>query len=392
MTFGPSFTFARLRGIDIRVHWSWLIILWLITWAVQGVFAEFVESWSSGQRTVAALVAATLFFVSILLHELSHALVAQAYGLRVPSITLFVFGGVAALADESRNAREELVVAVAGPLMSFLLSGVFGAAWLVLRGQDIAVVAGYLSLINLALAIFNLLPGFPLDGGRVFRAIVWQLTGSRLRATQVAARVGSGVAYLLIAGGAALLAFGNFGGLWYVLIGLFLRAAASGSAQTLLVDMAMSDVVVRSVMRPPPEAVPAGTTLQELVDARVLTTGERCYLIGGLDGVVIGLITTSDITDIPRERWSAVTVEDSMVPRERVHVIAPEAPVLEALSQMSAHDVHQLPVIEEERLVGLVTRGDVMRQIELRTRFIEQEESSTPPGPPTAPGSPTATP
>lgn len=371
MTLGPSFTVARVRGIEIRIHWSWLIILWLITWAVQGVFAEFVESWSGAQRTVAALVAATFFFVSILLHELSHALVAQSYGLRVPSITLFVFGGLAVIGEESRNAREELVIAVAGPLMSFVLSGVFGVAWLLLRGQDIAVVAGYLSLINLALGVFNLLPGFPLDGGRVFRAIVWKVTGSRLRATQIAARAGSGVAYLLIAGGVALLAFGNLGGLWYVLIGLFLRAAASGSAQTLLVDMAMSEVVVRSVMRPPPDAVPAGTTLQELVDARVLMTGERCYLIGGPDGAVIGLITTSDITKIPRERWLEVTAADSMVPRERVHVVAPEAPVLEALGQMREHDVHQLPVIEDDRLVGLVTRGDVMRQIELRTRFVE---------------------
>ena len=384
MSFGPSFTVVRIRGIAIRIHWSWLIIFWLITWAVQGVFAEFVESWSDQQRTVAALVASSLFFVSILLHELSHALVAQGYGLRVPSITLFVFGGVAALADESGNAREEFVVAVAGPLMSFLLSGLFGVAWLVLRGQDIAVIAGYLSLINLALAIFNLLPGFPLDGGRVFRAIVWQVTGSRLRATQIAARVGSVVAYLLIAAGVVQLAFGSFGGLWYVLIGLFLRAAASGSTETLLVDMAMSEVVVRSVMRPPPDAVPAGTTLQQLVDGRVLTTGERCYLIGGPDGAVIGLITTGDITDIARERWPEVTVEESMVPRERVHVIAPEAPVLEALSQMREHDVHQLPVIEDERLVGLVTRGDVMRQIELRTRFVEQEEAPTAAPPPTA--------
>jgi Zn-dependent protease len=372
MGLGPSFTIARIRGIDIRIHWSWVFIFWLITWAVQGVFAEFVDSWSDGERVAAALGASLLFFVSILLHELSHALVAQSYGLRVPSITLFVLGGVAALADEAKNARQELLVALAGPAMSFALAGVYGLAWLALRGQDISVIAGYLSLINFALGLFNLLPGFPLDGGRVFRAIVWARTGSQVRATQIAARAGAVIAYLLIAFGVVQLAFGNFGGLWYVLIGLFLRAAASGSEQTLLTDMALGHVVVREVMRPPPDPVPASTTLQGLVDSRVLITGERCYLVGSPDGTVIGLITTSDITHSPRATWPEVLVEQVMVPRERVQVIGPEEPVLEALARMREHDIHQLPVIDDDRLVGLVTRGDVMRQIELRRRFVAE--------------------
>ena len=374
MPFGPSLSIVRIRGIDIRVHWSWVIIFWLITWAVQGVFTEFVDHWSDGQRIAAGFVASGLFFVSILLHELSHALVAQRYGIRVPSITLFVFGGVAALADESKSAREEFVVAIAGPAMSFVLSGLFAVAWLLLRGEDVSVVPGYLSLINLALGVFNLLPGFPLDGGRVFRAVVWGATDSRLRATRIASRVGAWIAYLMIAFGVVQLAFGNFGGAWYVLIGLFLRSAASGSEQTLLVEMAMGEVVVREVMRPPPAPVSRASTLQDLVDTRVLTSGERAYLVEGADGAVVGIITTSDVTKVPRERWPEEYVAASMVPQERVHVVEPTQPVLEALTMMREHDVHQLPVIEDGRLIGLITRGDVMRQIELRTRFAEQSE------------------
>ena len=298
MSFGASLSIGRIRGIDIRIHWSWLIIFWLITFGVAGIFGEINEEWSDTERYVAALVASALFFASIIAHELSHAFVAQSYGLRVPSITLFILGGVAALADEAETAQQEFRVAVAGPLMSFALGGVFGLIWLVLRSEDVSVVPGYLAVINLALGVFNLLPGFPLDGGRVFRAIVWGRTKSRVRATRIAARVGTVIAYLMIAAGVVFLARGEFGGLWYIFIGLFLRSAASGSEQAVLIEQALADVSVREVLRPPPEPVPAGTTLQELVDTRVLTSGDRCYLIAR-DGTVIGLITTSDLTDVP---------------------------------------------------------------------------------------------
>lgn len=369
MNFGASLSIARIRGIDIRIHWSWLIIFWLITFGVAGIFGEIVEEWSDTERYMAAVVASSLFFVSILAHELSHAFVAQSYGLRVPSITLFILGGVASLADEAEDARQEFRVAIVGPLMSFALAGGFGLIWLVLRSESISAVPGYLALINLALGVFNLLPGFPLDGGRVFRSIIWGRTGSRVRATRIAARVGSGIAYLMIAGGVVLLAMGEFGGLWYILIGLFLRGAASGSEQAVLIEQALADVHVREVMQPPPEPVPAGTTLQELVDTRVLATGDRCYLVGR-EGAVIGLITTSDLTDVSRERWTTARIEDAMIPESEIIVIEPDAPVLEGLQRMQEHDIHQLPVIEEGRLLGLLTRGDVMRQIELRRRFI----------------------
>ena len=373
MNLGASLRIARIRGIDIRIHWSWLIIFWLITWGVAGIFAEIHEDWSEGPRWAAALLASTLFFASILAHELSHAFVAQSYGLRVPSITLFIFGGVASLADDAETARQEFRVALAGPLMSFLLGGVFGLVWLVIRSETISAVPGYLALINVALAVFNLLPGFPLDGGRVFRAIVWALTGSRIRATRVAARVGTVIAYLLIAFGIGFLAFGELGGLWYVILGLFLRSAASGSEQAVLIEQTLAAVTVREVMRPPPDPIPAAMTLQEFVDTRILVSGERCYMVGD-DGAVIGLITTSDLTRVPRNRWTAVTVQEAMVPEERIVVIAPAVPVLEGLRLMQEHDIHQLPVIEDGRLGGLLTRGDVMRQIELRRRFVELDE------------------
>ena len=375
MNLGASLRIARIRGIDIRIHWSWVIIFWLITWGVAGIFAEIHEDWSDGPRWAAAFLASGLFFASILTHELSHAFVAQSYGLRVPSITLFILGGVASLADDAETARQEFRVALAGPLMSFLLGGVFGLVWLVIRSETISAVPGYLALINVALAVFNLLPGFPLDGGRVFRSIVWARTGSRIRATRVAARVGTVIAYLLIALGVVFLARGQLGGLWYVIIGLFLRSAASGSERAVLIEETLASVTVREVMRPPPDPIPARMTLQEFVDTRILVTGERCYMVGD-DGAVIGLITTSDLTRVPRNRWTAVTVQEAMVPEERIVVIAPDVPVLEGLRLMQEHDIHQLPVIEDGRLGGLLTRGDVMRQIELRRRFVEMDDEA----------------
>jgi len=244
MNLGSGFGIGRVRGIEIRIHWSWFIILILLTWSfADGIYHDLYEEWSDGQRWTAAIITSAFFFLSVLLHELSHAFVAQRYGMTVPSITLFVFGGVSSIAGEMRTAREEFAVAIAGPLMSWVLAAFFAALWLVTTGTLAGGVFGYLAWINGALGLFNLLPGFPLDGGRVLRAIVWGRSKSIVRATRVAATVGSLIAYLMI--GIGLLSvfyLGLLGGIWYVLIGLFLKSAAEGSYQAMLADRALRNI------------------------------------------------------------------------------------------------------------------------------------------------------
>lgn len=368
MDLTSGFRVGRIRGIAIRVHWSWLLIFALLAWSLaEGLFGTMFEDWSDAQRWAAGVATALLFFASVLMHELSHAFVAQGYGMAVPSITLFVFGGVSNLAAEMPTAGQEFRVAVAGPLTSGALALVFGALWYVSRGQDVSGIFGYLGWINAVLGAFNLLPGFPLDGGRVLRSIVWARSKDLLQATRVASRAGTYIAYAMIAVGLAnVFIFGLFGGLWYVLIGLFLKTAAEGSYAAMLVESALADVDASTVMRPGPEPVLASTSLQALVDDRVLRTAERAFLVEQ-GSAVVGLITTSDITKVPREEWGGTPVRAAMVPAERVVTVEPRTRVIEALKLMQQHDVHQLPVLDHGRVVGLLTRGDVLRQIEVRS-------------------------
>lgn len=375
MNLASGVSIGRVRGIEIRIHWSWLIIASLLTWALaDGLFGDLFEEWNAQQRWLAAFATALLFFGSVLMHELSHAIVAQWHGVRVPSITLFVFGGVSAMGDEMRSAGEEFRIAVAGPLMSWALAVGFGGVWLLLGDRELGAMFGYLALINFALGAFNLLPGFPLDGGRVFRSAVWARTGDLVRATRIASQVGGALAWVMIIGGLLnVLWFGLVGGIWYVLIGLFLRTAARGSYESVVTDRALKDMRVGGAMRSPPEPVPAGMAIAGLVEGRVLRTSERAFLVGEGERVV-GILTISDIQRIPREQWATTAVERAMVPAERVHTLGPETPLLEALRLMQEHDVHQLPVLRDGELVGLLTRGDVMRRIEFTVRYTEPSD------------------
>ena len=370
MDLTTGFTIGRIRGIAIRVHWSWLLIFGLLSWSLsQGLFGSMFEGWPDAKRWAAGVGTTLLFFFSVLLHELSHSFVAQSYGMRVPSITLFVFGGVSSLGAEMRTAGQEFRVAIAGPLMSWLLAALLGAAWYLTRHEGVGVIFGYLALVNGLLGTFNLLPGFPLDGGRVFRSIIWARTHDLMRATRIASRVGVVIAYAMIAFGLVnIFFFGLFGGLWYVLIGLFLKSASEGSYASMLVESALKDVGVATVMQSAPPPVHALVTLQRLVDERVLSTGERVFVVER-DGQIVGLITTTDVTKQPRSAWRDTAVEAAMVPADRIVTVGPQTGVIEAMRLMREHDVHQLPVIEDGHMVGMVTRGDVMRQIELRSVF-----------------------
>jgi Zn-dependent protease len=368
MDLRNAFTIGRIRGVAIQVHWSWLLVFVLIAWSLAGVvYADEKPEWSDNQLWTAGLISSLLFFVSVLLHELSHTFVALHYGMSVPAITLFVFGGVSQMAGEMRSPRQEFFIAVVGPLASWGLAIAFGALWVAFRSEGVSVVFGYLAAVNFLLGAFNLLPGFPLDGGRVFRSIVWARVHDLTRATRIASLVGIAIAWLLIGLGAvSVLAFGGLGGLWYVLIGLFLKNASESAYAQVLLERALKGVTAGDVMRPPPAAVPETWSLQELAEERVLGQAERVFFTESL-GRISGLITVTDLTRVPRERWGETTVRAAMVPSEQVHTVEPGVSVLEAMRLMQEHDVNQLPVLDEGRLVGLLTRGDVLQRLELNT-------------------------
>ena len=360
---------GRIRGIAIRVHWSWLAIFALVTWNLQGtVLPDLVPGWTPGERWLGGAVAAAIFFVSVLLHELSHAFVAQHYGMSVPSITLFLFGGVSNLNGEMKTAGQEFKIAIAGPAMSVLLGVIIGALSFVLP-PDSAHIAVYLGAINIILGVFNLLPGFPLDGGRVLRAIVWWASKDMTKATRVASRVGTLLAWGLIAVGIFIsVSTRSLAGVWYVLIGFFLKTASETAYGQLLLERALEGVRVRDVMQTAPEPVPASANLMRVVQDRIIGRGERAVFVGD-EARVIGLFTVSDLARIANERLASMTAGEVMVAAEQIIIVTPDAPLLEATRAMTTSDVHQLPVVEDGRMVGVLTRGDVLQQFEARRRF-----------------------
>ena len=312
-----SFKLGKILGIEIGIHWSWLFIFALVTWSfADGILQEFFPEWSRAQKwTVGGLVAG-IFFISILLHEISHSLVAKAKGIPVRDITLFVFGGVSNLAHEARSAGEEFQIAIVGPLTSLALAALFAVLWLALQPffEGAAAVAGYLAFINLILAVFNMLPGFPLDGGRVFRSIVWALNRNQLRATRIAAKVGEFLSYGLMGVGVIQIFFGNFtGGIWMILVGTFLRGASVSSYENLLVEQTLAGLKVRDIARRDFVAVPPDMTIEQLVTEYVLSARGRSFpVVAGQE--LLGLITLTDVQRLEREQWAATSVYRAMTP------------------------------------------------------------------------------
>ena len=369
MNFSGGFQIARIRGIAIVAHWSWLLIFLLVAWNfADTALPMLAPGWSDVARWTTAFAASAVFLLSVILHELAHAFIAQHYGMRVPSITLFIFGGVSNIEGEMQSAGQEFRIAIAGPLTSALIGAVLlGVGQLV--DHPIGDVLADLGFVNLLLAAFNLLPGFPLDGGRVFRSVVWARTHDLQRSTAIATRVGGVIGWAIIAIGAALVWRGVGSGLWYIFIGYFLKSAADNARDAVTIERAIADVRVVDVMRAAPEPVDAGTSLQRLIEDRVLQRGERAVFVGQ-DGRVAGVVTTADLVRVPREQHATTSVGMLMVPADRVVTASPEMPLVEALRLLIERDVHQLPVIEAGRFVGLLTRGDIFQHIEARRRFL----------------------
>ena len=359
---------GKVSGIEIGLHYSWFIIAALIAFSLGEHFRQVNPNWSTSQVWMTALITSVLFFVSLLLHELSHSLVAQARGLKVKAITLFALGGVSQIEGEATDARTEFWIAIAGPFASLVigfgcLAIAAGLGWRRPAEPRTAVTAVlvWLGYINVALAVFNMIPGFPLDGGRVLRAIVWAITRNADRSTRIAARIGQVVAFLFIVYGIWQF-FGGAGinGLWMAFIGWFLMDAAKASYSQAGITAALHGVPVSSVMARDCVMVNRALSLQEFVDSHLLTTGQRCYAVEDR-GRFVGLITPRDVGAIPRELWDRTTVREAMRPLEKLHIITPDTQVLEALNLMAASDVNQLPVVANGALQGVVSRSQLMQ-------------------------------
>jgi Zn-dependent protease len=368
---------GRIFGIDIRIHWSWLAIFFLLLWWLAEGFFDDVNAyshWSSIERWVASGITTILFFVSILLHELSHSLVARRLGLPVHSITLFIFGGVSSLTQEPDSPGQEFKMAIVGPLMSFAL-GILAAAiaaGLWANGLDDTVpgaVAAYLAFINIAVGIFNMLPGYPLDGGRVLRASLWARTNNMLRATRWASRVGTLIAFGLMALGVLSALAGNWlGGVWFIVIGWFLRNTSEQAYQQLLYRNTLEGAKVGDIIDRNFEGAPPDIPLSELVNEYILARGQRCVPVV-VEGNLLGLITLGDLRAFPPDEWATTSAFRAMTPREQLHTIASDDELMSALELMAAHDIHQLPVIDGFAFSGFVTRADVIRRIQVKAEL-----------------------
>jgi Zn-dependent protease/CBS domain-containing protein len=361
---------GRILGIPIFLHPSWFIIFVLITLSLTTQFRQQHPQWSEAQHWLVGILTSLLFFGSVLFHELSHSVVALRYKIPVVSITLFVFGGVAHIGREPSSAKQEFNIAVAGPLSSYFLAGAFyGLTLFFPYAELLGALAAWLAWTNFALATFNLVPGFPLDGGRIFRAIVWGITKDYSRSTRIAARGGQLIAYSMILFGVWRALTGQFvSGLWLAFIGWFLLTAAQESVAQVAVREALVGLRAADVMNREVPTVARDSTLEEY-SGEVLRTGRRCHLVVG-DGRLLGMMNVPALNKVSREDWPTTSIQAVMIPREKILWAAPEEPLLSLLERLLAADVNQMPVVattdgaEGAHVVGMVTRDSILRVIQ----------------------------
>lgn len=367
-----SFQIGRIFGISIRIDYSWFIIFAMLLWSLSTHYFPEMYRWRTlSTYWIMGFITAIAFFMSILAHELAHSLVSKAKGVSVESITLFIFGGVAQVTDEPRKPSNEFWMALSGPLTSLALAGIFGAFYLSLRyvATPVRAMFAWLTGINMSVAIFNLIPGFPLDGGRLLRAIVWKITGDLRKSTRVASIVGRVVAYLFVFWGLWRLFYGDWiGGVWIAFIGWFLDRAATSSYRQLALKELMQAIKVKDVMIRECRSLPKELTIRELVDGYIFHTSFQCFPVVD-NNVVLGIITIQEIKQIPREQWSFVTVEDAMIPLEKMKSVKPDDDLFTVLQKMNSDNVSQLPVVENDQLIGLISRDSLINAINIKSEL-----------------------
>ncbi len=368
--FPNALPLMRIAGFDVRLDWSWFIVAILITWTLaSGVFPSYYPGLDTSTYWSMGVLAAIGLFASIVLHEVGHSVVARRHGLPIKGITLFVFGGVAEMGDEPQSPKVEFLVAIGGPVVSFALAlgfAILAALSSTLLPTPILAVLSYLASINAIVAIFNLVPAFPLDGGRILRAALWHRRGSLRWATSVTSSIGAGFGLLLIALGVYSVLTGNLvGGMWWFLIGLFVRSAAKGSYQQVVLREGLRGVPVRRLMSRDPHTAPASITVQELVDNYIYRHQHKMLPV--VEGErPVGCISVRDIRDLPREEWPERRVADIMRPCAGDNTVSPDTDALDAIKMMNASGNGRLLVTENERLVGVVTIKDMLKFLSIK--------------------------
>jgi Zn-dependent protease/predicted transcriptional regulator len=373
MPISPGLRIGRILGIPIYVHASWMIIFVLITMSLAMQFAQEHPQWTTVQHWSVGIATSLLFFASVLFHELSHSVVARFYKIRVISITLFVFGGVARLGREPGKPIQEFNIAIAGPIASLVLAfGFYGLALFFPYAQMVGALAVWLWQTNAALALFNLLPGFPLDGGRIFRAIVWGLTKDFARATTIAGMSGKVVAYGLIVFGAWLgITKGQWtSGLWMAFIGWFLLNAAQESVAQVALRETLSGLHAADVMSHEVPTVARDISLEEY-GQEVARTGRRCHLVT-TDDRLVGMMNVNKLNSVPRNEWGNMSVQGAMIPRDKILWARPEEPLLGLLERLVSADVNQMPVVSDTEndgahIIGMITRDSILRVMQARS-------------------------
>jgi Zn-dependent protease len=360
----------KIAGIRISLDFSWFIIFGLVLFALS---AGYLPRAFPGQDTqtywIAGLVATLLFFASVMLHELAHSLVAIRHGIDIPEITLFIFGGVSRLSQEPADPKTEFKIAVVGPLTSFILAAAFGALGLALKGLQpsiIPVVVGYLAWINLALGIFNLIPGFPLDGGRILRAFLWWKTGSLTRATKVAADFGKGFALaIMILGGLQIFAGALINGLWLLFIGMFLRGMSVQGYEELIIRKSLEGVRVDEVMVREVVSVPPHLTISQLIHDYFLHFAYRGFPVVD-QGRVQGVVSVSAVRQLPREDYDRRQVAEIMTPLTADLLIDGNTSLAEALVKMTRQEQDRLLILKGGQLAGLLTKTGLLRFVQIK--------------------------
>lgn len=363
-----SISLGKIFGIPLRLHYTWFIIFVLVT---TSLVLYFPIPGSYPQRIIFGILTSALFFASIVTHELAHSILAIRSGIPVREITLFVFGGVSHITKEATHPKAELLIAIVGPLASLAMAGVFYGLHFLLAQAQQPLAAGlmlWLAAINVVLALFNLIPGFPLDGGRIFRAIVWRRTHNYRRATHIAALVGRGIAFLFIIGGIAIVfAVPHlwFSGLWLIFIGWFLHDAAKATYQQTLLGRASSNITARHITDYGCPLVAPELKLEKLVREYILPTGRSCFPVAK-EAVLEGIVTLPDIKRVPQTRWEVTLVREIITPANKLKIVYPDQDILSVLHNMDAEKVTHLPVVEKGKVIGMVNREDLTRFLRVR--------------------------
>jgi Zn-dependent protease/predicted transcriptional regulator len=371
--FRGGIPIGKAFGISLRLHYSWFLIFALVTWALAGVYFPATHpTWSLALKIGAGLITSILFFGSVLFHELMHSIVALREGIQIQAITLFFLGGVSQMTGEPKTAGDEFRMAAAGPFSSLVLGAVFLGVYYLLNSytsetaQIVAAISQYLGIINILLGVFNLIPGFPLDGGRVLRSLIWWRSRNLQNATRIASNIGRAIGFFFIIGGIFLAFTGNFfNGIWLVLIGWFLETAASSSYKQLMLQEMLKGHTASEVMSRDCTVVPPDITIERLVNEHILSSGRRCFPVVSGDQTE-GLVTLSSIKSVPSDARGRTLVRDAMTPLSQVKAVSPNEDLANILQILSENDINQVPVVWENKVVGIVARDNLINFINTR--------------------------